>query len=71
MREKEILKKIRKVRIEENKTLKDMSKLLGYKSISTYGKKELGLSPLTLKEYINICIILNKSLSFFFKRKLS
>ena len=39
MIEKDILKKIRDTRIEEGKTLKDMSEYLNYKSISTYGKR--------------------------------
>lgn len=65
MTEKNILKKIRDTRIEQGKTLKDMSEYLNYKSISTYGKKELGLSPITIREYIDICNYLNKSLIFF------
>lgn len=63
----EILNKIRNTRINEKKTLKNMSEQLGNKSISSYCKKELGDIPITLNEYLKICDILKKSPIYFLK----
>lgn len=63
----EILYKIRNTRLNEKKTMKNMSEQLGNKSISSYCKKELGETPITLNEYLKICDILNKSPKYFLK----
>lgn len=63
----EILKRIRNTRINEKKTLKNMSEQLGNKSVSSYCKKELGDTPITLYEYLKICEILGKPPIYFLK----
>lgn len=63
----DVLNKIRNTRIDEKKTLKNMSEQLGNKSVSSYCKKELGDTPITLNEYLKICDILEKSPIYFLK----
>lgn len=67
MESQNVLKKIRNARIEQKETLKSMAEKMGYKSISSYCKKELGVIPITLDDFFLICNILNKSPIYFLK----
>ena len=65
-------KQLREKRQERNITVKEMAELLGYKSDSTYSKKERGEIAITVDEAKKICLILNCSMDdIFFRNKLS
>lgn len=65
-------KKLREKRQEKNITVEEMAELLGYKSASTYSKKERGEIVITINEAKKICLILGCSMdSIFFTDKLS
>ena len=65
-------KQLREKRQERNITVKEMADFLGYKSDSTYSKKERGEIPITINEAKKICLILNCTLNdIFFTNKLS
>ena len=63
---------LRDKRKSRNLTIQEMSELLGYKSNSTYAKKERGEIAITVDEAKKICLILNCTLNdIFFANKLS
>lgn len=65
-------KQLREKRQERNITVKEMAELLGYKSDSTYSKKERGEISITVDEAKKMCLILNCTLNdIFFNNKLS
>ncbi len=65
-------KELREKRQERNITVKEMANFLGYKSDSTYSKKERGEIAITIDEAKKICIILNCTMNdIFFRSKLS
>ena len=65
-------KQLREKRQERNITVKEMAELLGYKSDSTYSKKERGEIAITVDEAKKMCLILNCTLNdIFFSNKLS
>ena len=65
-------KQLREKRQERNITVKEMAELLGYKSDSTYSKKERGEIAITVDEAKKICLILNCTMDdIFFRNKLS
>lgn len=65
-------KELREKRQERNITVKEMANFLGYKSDSTYSKKERGEIAITIDEAKKICIILNCTMNdIFFRNKLS
>lgn len=65
-------KELREKRKERKITVKEMAKFLGFKSDSTYSKKERKEIPITIDEAKKMCVILNCSMDeIFFKNKLS
>lgn len=52
-------RKLREKRKNRNLTIKEMANLLGYKSQSTYAKKERGEIVISTDEAIKICLILD------------
>lgn len=61
-----MLDEIREIRQNKGLTINDMANVLGYKSSSTYSKKERGVIPITINEAIKICQILEISPIKFF-----
>lgn len=59
-------KKLREKRKERNITTSEMAELLGYKSSSTYAKKERGEIAITLDEAKKMCIILGCTINDIF-----
>ena len=58
--------KVRQIRKEMGITIQYMTDELGFKSPSTYSKKERGELPITVEEVKHICVILKISPLLFF-----
>lgn len=67
-----MVENLRKMRKERNISVADMAQLLGFKSNSSYCKKELGYIPISLEEARKISEYFGKSVEeIFFTNKVS